>query len=140
MTKLTEGQGRFLQEPNFGIVAALRGDGSVHQSVVWVDWDGEHVLVNLTTTRAKLGLLQEDRRISLLVLQRDDAYTWLGIEGEVAEITTEGAEAHMHHQAGVYFGRERYDLPEGEQRVLVRIAPQTITTHGVDERRSRELG
>jgi PPOX class probable F420-dependent enzyme len=132
MATLTESQGRFLQEPNYAVVAALREDGSPHQTVVWVDWDGEHVLLNLNTWRAKLQYMAADRRVSVLVLDRHDPYRWIGIDGVVVEATEEGAADHIVKQAGVYLGRDSYDFKPGEQRVLVRIAPQRTEPYRVD--------
>lgn len=132
MANLSTPQGRFLQEPNYAVVAALREDGSPHQTVVWVDWDGDHVLLNLNTWRAKLRHMENDGRVSVLVLDRDDPYRWIGIEGKVVETTEEGAAEHIVKQAGVYFGRDSYDFKPGEQRILVRIAPVRVEPHGVD--------
>ena len=132
MATLTEGQARFLHdEPNVGVVSVLREDGSAHQSVVWVDWDGEHVLLNLNTWRAKLDHLKRDPRVSILVLDRDDPYRWLGLEGTVVETTPEGAYEHIVRQAGVYRGKEEYPLKEGEQRILVRVALERVEPYGV---------
>ena len=132
MPKLTAGQAAFLHdEPNVGVVAALREDGTPHQSVVWVDWDGEHVLLNLTSDRAKLQHLRRDPRVSVLVLDRDDPFRWIGIDGTVAEITPEGAYEHIVRQAGVYLDRESYPLKPGEQRILVRIAPRRVEAKNV---------
>ena len=133
MAKLTEGQASFLHdEPNVGVVAAHRNDGTAHQTVVWVDWDGEHVLLNLNTERAKLDHLKRDPRVSVLVLDRNDPFRWIGIEGTVAEITPEGAYEHIVRQAGVYVGRESYQLQPGEQRILVRIVPQRVEAKNVE--------
>lgn len=133
MAKLTGGQARFLHdEPNLGIVAALREDGTPHQTVVWVDWDGEHVLLNLTADRTKLDYLQRDPRVSVLVLDRNDPFRWLRLEGRVAETTPEGAYEHIVRQAGVYLGKEEYPLKEGEQRILVRIALDRVEAHNVE--------
>lgn len=133
MPKLTAGQASFLHdEPNVAVVAALREDGTAHQTVVWIDYDGEHVLLNLNTFRAKLEYLERDPRVSLLVLDRADPFRWLGLEGTVVEITPEGAYEHIVRQAGVYLGREEYPLKEGEQRILVRIAIDRIEPYNVD--------
>jgi PPOX class probable F420-dependent enzyme len=129
---LTEGQGRFLQEPNYAVVAALRPDGTPHQSVIWIDWDGTHVLVNLNTTRKKLEYLRDDGRTSVLVLDRESPYRWIGVDGVVDEITTDGANEHIDHQARVYRGRDSYGLQPGEQRVLVKVRPTRVTAYGVD--------
>ena len=132
MAKLTEGQVSFLREPNFGVVADLREDGSPHQTVVWVDSDGEHVLLNLTTTRAKTEHMKRDPRVSVVVVDRENWWRWLGIEGKVVDITPEGAYEHIVKQAGVYLGKEEYPLREGEQRLLVKIAPERIEPYNVE--------
>ncbi len=132
MAKLSPSQGRFLQEPNYAVVAALREDGSPHQTIVWVDWDGDHVLLNLNTWRAKLQHMENDGRVSVLVVDRDDPYRWIGIEGMVVETTEEGAAEHIIKQAGVYLGRDSYDFKPGEQRILVRIAPERVEPYKVD--------
>lgn len=129
---LTEAQGRFLQEPNYAVVAVRRPDGSVQQTVVWVDWDGEHVVLNLNTWRAKLEHLRAERRVSLLVLDRASPYRWLAIEGVAVDITEEGAAEHIVKQAGVYFGRDSYDFKPGERRVLVRIEPRRVESYRIE--------
>jgi PPOX class probable F420-dependent enzyme len=133
MPKLTPGQARFLhEEPNVGIVAALRPDGTPHQTPVWVDSDGEHVLLNLTTGRTKTHYLELDPRVSVMTVDRNDPFRWLRVEGTVVEMTTEGAWEHIVRQAGVYLGREEYPRRPGEERLLVRIAPKRIEHRSVD--------
>ena len=132
MPKLTDEQATFLRdEPNVGIVAVLREDGTPHQTVVWVDWDEQHLLLNLTTARTKSGYLERDPRVSVLVLDRSNPFRWLRLEGTVAEMTTEGAYEHIVRLAGIYLGREEYPRPEGEQRLLVRIEPTGVEAHNV---------
>jgi PPOX class probable F420-dependent enzyme len=132
VAKLSDAQASFLHdEPNVGVVAALREDGTPHQTVVWVDWDGAHVVLNLATSRSKLEYLRHDPRASILVLDRNDPFRWIRVEGEVAEITTEGAWEHIVKQAGVYLGKEEYPRRPGEQRILVRIAPRRVEPYNV---------
>src|SRR6185312_219583 len=102
MAKPTPGQASFLHdEPNVAVVAALRPDGTPHQTVTWIDYDGEHVLVNLNTFRTKLRYLEADPRVSVLVLDRKDPLRRIRIDGRVVEITKEGAYEHIVRQAGV---------------------------------------
>jgi PPOX class probable F420-dependent enzyme len=132
VAKLTDGQARFLhEEPNVGVVAALRQDGTPHQTAVWVDWDGEHVVLNLNNFRAKLEHLRRDPRVSVLTVDRNDPFRRLAVEGRVVEITTEGAYEHIVRQAGVYIGKDDYPLQEGEERVLVKIAPDRVEANNV---------
>ena len=133
MAKLTPGQASFLHdEPNVAVVAAVRPDGTPHQTVVWIDYDGEHVLVNLNNFRTKLGYLEADPRVSVLVLDRNDPFRRIRVDGRVVEITKEGAYEHIVRQAGVYLGRESYELQPGEERVLVRIAPERVEASNVE--------
>jgi PPOX class probable F420-dependent enzyme len=133
MAKLTPGQASFLHDqPNVAVVAALRPDGTPHQTVTWIDYDGEHVLVNLNTFRTKLRYLEADPRVSVLVLDRDDPFRRIRIDGRVVEITKAGAYEHIVRQAGVYLGRESYELAPGEERVLVRIEPQQVEASNVE--------
>ena len=132
MAKLTPGQASFLHEqPNVAVVAALRPDGTPHQTVTWIDYDGEHVLVNLNTFRTKLRYLEADPRVSVLVLDRDNPFRRIRIDGRVVEITKEGAYEHIVRQAGVYLGRASYELEPGEERVLVRIEPERVEASNV---------
>ena len=133
MAKLTPGQASFLHEqPNVAVVAALRPNGTPHQTVTWIDYDGEHVLVNLNTFRTKLRYLEADPRVSVLVLDRDDPFRRIRIDGRVVEITKAGAYEHIVRQAGVYLGRESYELAPGEERVLVRIEPKQVEASNVE--------
>jgi PPOX class probable F420-dependent enzyme len=133
MAKLTPGQASFLHEqPNVAVVAALRPDGTPHQTVTWIDYDGTHVLVNLNTFRTKLRYLEADPRVSVLVLDRDDPLRRIRIDGRVVEITKAGAYEHIVRQAGVYLGRESYELAPGEERVLVRIELQQVEASNVE--------
>ena len=133
MAKLAPGQASFLHEqPNVAVVAALRPDGTPHQTVTWIDYDGEHVLVNLNTFRTKLRYLEADPRVSVLVLDRDDPFRRIRIDGRVVEITKAGAYEHIVRQAGVYLGRESYELAPGEERVLVRIEPKQVEASNVE--------
>jgi PPOX class probable F420-dependent enzyme len=131
VASLTEEQAAFLRGPNYAVVAALREDGSPHQTVIWIDWDGEHVLLNLNRQRAKLQYLRDEPRLSVLTIDRDDPYRWLAIDGEVTEITTDGAYEHIVRQAGVYRGREEYPLKPGEERVLVKVRPLRVEPYGL---------
>ena len=133
MPKLTDGQASFLHdEPNVAVVAALRDDGTPHQTVVWIDYDGEHVLLNLTTGRTKTQYLERDPRVSLLTLDRNNPFRWLRVEGTVVERTTDGAYEHIVRQAGVYLGKEEYPRRPGEQRLLVRIRPDRVEAYNVE--------
>jgi PPOX class probable F420-dependent enzyme len=117
-------------EPFYGVASTVRKDGSPHQSVVWVDYDGENVLVNTAEGRAKPRHIRANPHVGVAVVDPEDPYRWISVSGP-AEMTEDGAEEHIHKLSWKYRGRA-YDLPEGQQRLLVRVRPERVTAYGLD--------
>jgi PPOX class probable F420-dependent enzyme len=115
---------RLLREPNFAVVATLRPDGSVHQTMMWVDVDGDTVLLN-TTSRTKQAHLAADPRIAVLVASRSDPYTYVSIHG-LASLDDNGAVEHANKLARKYGQRATFTRVEGERRVIVRVRPLSV--------------
>ena len=130
MAKLTDAQAHMFTEPYYGVVSTVRKDGSPHQSVVWVDFDGENVLVNTAEGRAKPRHIRANPHVGVSVVDPQDPYRWIAVSGP-AEMTKEGAKEHIHKLSWKYRDRE-YDLPEGQQRLLVRVKPERVTAYGLD--------
>jgi PPOX class probable F420-dependent enzyme len=128
VAELTEEQARLLLEPNFATVGTLNPDGSPQLTVVWIDWDGEHVLFNTAAGRAKPRNLERDPRVTVLVVDREDGYRWVAVRG-TAELTTEGADEHIDKLARKYTGAEWQPKP-GERRLLVRVRPGHVSAYG----------
>jgi PPOX class probable F420-dependent enzyme len=133
MAKLTEKQKEFLTNPYVGTVTTLRDDGSPHSTVVWVD-DVENGAVSFNTAygRLKPSNLEHDPRVSLLVIDPNDTYKWIALDG-TAELTTEGADAQIDRLAKKYLGKDEYPFRKHEeQRVTVRITPRRIDSSGLN--------
>ena len=131
MAALAEDQKQFLEEnPYVGTVTTLRPDGSPHSTVVWVDVRDGAVGFNTARGRAKARHIERDPRVSLLVVDPNDAYKWVAVSGR-AELTDEGADEQIDKLANKYIGRERYPWrnPQ-EQRVAVWISPDTVDASG----------
>jgi PPOX class probable F420-dependent enzyme len=131
MARIRDEHARLFLAPNYAVVATLRRDGSPQQTAVWIDWDGAHVLFNITETRKKFDFLREDPRASVFVFDGDDRYKWISVSGHVVELTTDGAEEHIHRLSNKYRGRD-YTLVPGEQRVIARLVPEHVTAYGLD--------
>ena len=124
MAKLTDKQAKLLLDPNLAVVATIRPDGTPQVTPTWVDWDGEHVLINTAESRFKPKYLRRDPRVTVFVLDQKDPYNWVSITGK-AELTHEGAEEHIHKLSHKYNGRD-YDNPKDPQRILVKITPERV--------------
>jgi PPOX class probable F420-dependent enzyme len=132
MATLTDAQAQLLLEPNFGALATLKEDGSPQVTPVWVDWDGEFVIVNTLRARAKPGQVERDPRVEIAVMDTANPYRHVRISGR-AELTEEGAEEHIDKLARKYVGQDTYPwrAPEDE-RVLLRFRPERVSTYGMD--------
>ena len=75
-----------LRRPNPAVVATLRPDGSPHTVATWYLWDGERLLLNMDESRARLGFIRRDPRVSLTVLDAESWYRQLTLLGRVAEL------------------------------------------------------
>ena len=132
MAKLNEKQQQFLENPFVGVVTTLRADGSPHSTVVWVDAQDGEVSFNTAYGRAKPANLEQDPRISLVVIDPNDTYKWVAVDGR-ASLTTDGADGQIERLAKKYLGKDEYPFRKpDEQRVTVKIDPERVQAYGLD--------
>src|SRR5438309_1763113 len=72
MAKLTDKQKQLLLDKNIGSLATLTVDGSPQVTPVWVDWDGEYVLVNTLRSRAKSRQIEGDPGVERAVVRSEN--------------------------------------------------------------------
>jgi PPOX class probable F420-dependent enzyme len=130
MATLTDQHVQLLLDKNFGSLATLRSDGSPQVTPVWVDWDGEHVLVNTLWARSKPHQIERDPRVEIAVFSLENPYQHVRIAGR-AELVEEGAEEHIDKLSQKYVGEEVYPWrAPGDRRVIVRITPERVADYG----------
>lgn len=75
-----------LREPNPAVIATLKPDGAPLSVATWYLWEDGRALVNMDHSRARLGYLRKDPRVSLTVLDTDDWYRHVSLRGRVVSI------------------------------------------------------
>ena len=126
---LSERDCRILDAPNFASVATLMPDGSPHVSTIWIDLDGDDVVFNTAEGRVKTDNIRRDPRVSISVFDQGDPYEQVVIRGTVVDLVHDGAKEHIDRLAKKYLGLDEYPwLDPGEQRVIVRVRPDRIST------------
>lgn len=108
------------EKRSFAHLATLMPDGTPHVTPVWVDHDGEHVLVNTPQGTRKDRNMRARPHVALSILDPDSPYRYLAVRGRVVASDAEGAWEHINRQSRRYTG-EDYPGPEGP-RHLHRIA------------------
>ena len=132
MASLTDKQAQLLLDKNFGCLATLKADGSPQVTPVWVDWDGEYVIVNTLRARAKPHQVERDPRVEIVVMSTENPYQHVRIAG-TAELVDEGAEEHIDFLAQKYVGEETYPWrAPGDERVILRFKPAHVATYNLD--------
>jgi PPOX class probable F420-dependent enzyme len=132
MARISEGFVRLMKEPSFCQLATLRRDGSPAINEVWVDTDGEHILINTPVKSRKVANMRRDPRVAVNVV--DPSNQWrLGVaRGRVVDIKTDGAEAHIDELSRKYRGEDyRFHNPESP-RSIVTIEPDWVREIGLD--------
>ena len=82
------------QKQVHGVLTTMMPDGMPQSSIVWVDYDGECVLINTTLERQKGRNMQLNPRVTILVIDPNDSGRWVEVRGQVREMTQDCAEAH----------------------------------------------
>ena len=125
MARLSDEQAQLFLDKNHGWATTLRKDGTAHSTVVWLDYDGEHVVFNTAKPRAKWRHLERDPRVTVSVVDPHDPFNRVSVTGH-AELVWDGADEHINKLSHKYNGRDYPPIPEGEQRVIVRVRPERV--------------
>ncbi|WP_327189781.1 PPOX class F420-dependent oxidoreductase [Streptomyces xinghaiensis] len=128
-TALSDELKKVIDAPVFASVATIQPDGSPQVSVVWVKRDGDDVLISTTVGRRKEKNLRRDPRISVVVTDPENPYSYGEIRGE-ASVTEEGGQELIDELALKYTGKTyaEFNPRSGEDapRVVVRVTPRKV--------------
>ena len=119
---------KLIEGKNFANLATLMPDGSPQVTPVWVDREGEVILVNTAEGRVKTKNVARDPRVAISIFDQNNPYRKVVIRGKVIEVTKEGAEDHIDKMAMKYRGLAKYPWHQpGISRVLIKIIPSSIS-------------
>ena len=112
-------------------IATVGRDGRPQVTPVWCDFDGTHVRINTARGRVKDRNLKTNPNVALSVQDPDNPYRYVQVRGRVAEMTEQGADAHIDALAKKYMGKDKYpNRRPGEVRVIVKIRPESVQAMG----------
>jgi PPOX class probable F420-dependent enzyme len=118
-------------KPAFASLATLNADGTPQVTPVWIDWDGKNLLVNTAQGRIKDRNLRKNPNVAISIMDPDNPYRYLAVQGRVTNVTTNGADAHIDKMAKKYMGKDTYPFrTPTEVRVLFAIEPQKVHSVG----------
>ncbi len=89
---ISSGFRKLLKEPAHCQLATLMPDGSPQITQVWVDTDGEHILINTAQGRQKERNIQRDPHVAVNVVDPANAWRIAMVRGRVVDVTTASAD------------------------------------------------
>jgi PPOX class probable F420-dependent enzyme len=112
---------------NLAFIGTLSKDGSPHVTPVWAEMVDDLILINTFESSAKNKHITNDKRIALSVVEQNNPFNMVSIEGRVIEQTAEGADEHLKRLAKKYLGIGRYYYRKpAHKRIILKIKPEKI--------------
>ena len=130
---LSENVKKLFLEPNFAHLATIMPDGSPQVTPVWVEMEGDRIVVNTAEGRIKPRNVRRDPRVALSIVRQENPYQAAYIRGRVVELRREGSDESIDRLAKKYIGQARYPWrAPGEQRLMLVIEPERVGGQMVD--------
>lgn len=127
-----------LQKPVHGVLTTMMPEGIPQSSIIWIDYDGEYVLVNTTLERQKSRNMRANPKVAILVIDPEDSSRWIEVRGQVREITQECAEEHADKLTQRYTDKQHFygdihpvEQKQKETRVIVKIQPLKVSIDAI---------
>lgn len=110
-------------------IATLRRDGTPHLTPIWIDLEGDHLLVNARADRLKALHMQRRADVAICVVDPVNPYRYITVTGLVESVEEAGALPHMDRLAARYLRVRDYPWAQsGERRLLFRIRPTRVSS------------
>ena len=107
--------------PNFAAFTTLFNDGSPQTHIMWVDTDGEYLLINTEIHRAKYLNTTADKRVNVMIWKHDDTFKFVEIRGKViGEIKGEEAFENINKLSHKYWDKP-YPFEVQTERIVLKI-------------------
>lgn len=123
-TTVPEGLAYLFEGDRLGHVVSLRRDGSIAAYLMWVDWDGEHVLTSSPVGSRKGANWRRDPHASVSVVDASDPWRFVILRGRVTDIRPDEGLAFIDKMSLRYLGapyRRR-----GYEREIFVITPDHV--------------
>ena len=85
MTEMTSEVRRLVERPNYAHIATLMPDGAPHSVPVWIDLEGDNLVVLTGPRTRKARNLERDPRVAISITDVDQPFASALIRGRVLE-------------------------------------------------------
>jgi len=120
---------KIIKGKNFAFLGTIMKDGRPQVSPIWIDIDDNNniILFNTAQGRIKHKNISRDPRVSLSLVDKNNPYSMVTIQGTVIEQTTIGADEHIDKLAKKYLNIDSYPSHSPSiKRVICKIKPEKM--------------
>ncbi len=125
-TALSDDVKALVRDANFAHLATLMADGSPQNAPVWVDLDGDRILVGTGEGSLKARNTRRDPRVALSIVAYDNPYVEAQLRGRVVERRPDADFAVMDRVSRKYTGRPFPMRDNPAQRVVLVIEVERV--------------
>ncbi|HVU11940.1 MAG TPA: PPOX class F420-dependent oxidoreductase [Phototrophicaceae bacterium] len=115
-------------------LVTIMPDGTPQATPVWVDYDGQYVLINSKRGRQKDKNMPLGAKVTVLAIDPNDVNRWMEVRGQIAAVSEDGAVDHANKLSLKYDGEPDFFAPyperRGETRVIYKIEPLKVNVSG----------
>jgi PPOX class probable F420-dependent enzyme len=123
-TRVPEDLVDLLTSDRLGHISALRADGSIATYLMWIDWDGEHILTSSAVGSRKGAHWRRNPQASISVVAADDPWRYVIVRGRVTDIRPDHGLAFIDKMSQRYTrGPYRF---RGAEREIFEITPDHV--------------
>jgi PPOX class probable F420-dependent enzyme len=124
MSTLTEpGVRELLEQPNYAVISTINPNGSIHNTIVWIDVEGDTLAINSAVGRLWPSNLERDPRIGVLVYA--SPFHFVEIRGRTTS-TLDDATEHADRLSVKYTGERFKGHQAGVDRIKFSITPEHV--------------
>jgi PPOX class probable F420-dependent enzyme len=114
----------------FAHVATVDPTGHPQNTVMWVDRDGDLLVLNTAAGRAKWHNLRRDPRVGISVSPVDEPYANYSLKGRVVEMRTSDGDEVIDRLAHKYLGVDEYPYRRPDEvRVTILVEVLSVASN-----------
>jgi PPOX class probable F420-dependent enzyme len=126
MTALSETARNVIDGPHVAVLATSNRDGRPQSSVIFVKRDGDTVVFSTLKGRQKTHNMTRDPRVSLVVVDTNNAGRYVEIRGTV-DVIDDPEKTLLYEMYATYMGGATPPPEPDAHRLIVRITPEKLT-------------
>lgn len=118
-----------LTTDHVGHVSAIRDDGSIATHIMWIDWDGAHLLTSSVVGSQKGANWRANPQVAVSVVDHDDDWRYVIVRGQVIDIRPDHGLEFIDKMSARYTGAP-YRRRDMEREVFVIKPAHVVIGYG----------